>query len=83
MRALKRRKGLDIWLAGGPTLAASLLHELDRIIVKTYPVAMGEGRALLRSGAMSRALALEWSAELPGGVVMSSYAVGMAPSDVR
>lgn len=76
VRSLKRREGLDIWLAGGPTLATSVFAELDRIIVKTYPVVMGDGRPLFSSPTTDRAVVLEWSADLPGGVVVSSYAVG-------
>jgi dihydrofolate reductase len=45
VRALKReRTGLDIYLAGGGQLAGQLLDEIDRLVVKLYPVVAGTGR---------------------------------------
>jgi len=44
VRKLKQEDGLDIWLAGGGTLAGALLPEVDELIVKTYPVVAGSGR---------------------------------------
>lgn len=35
---------LDIYLAGGGTLAGALLSEIDRLIVKLYPVVAGAGK---------------------------------------
>lgn len=34
---------MDIWLAGGGGLAASLLPEIDELIVKRYPIVVGDG----------------------------------------
>ncbi|GAA0939787.1 dihydrofolate reductase family protein [Nonomuraea longicatena] len=35
--------GMNIYLAGGGKLAASLLPEIDEIVLKTYPVVAGAG----------------------------------------
>ncbi|AYF77231.1 dihydrofolate reductase [Nocardia yunnanensis] len=43
VRELKRQEGMDIWLCGGGKLAGSLLGEIDRLIVKSYPVIAGGG----------------------------------------
>jgi dihydrofolate reductase len=43
VRTLKKEDGLDIYLAGGGKLAGTLLPEIDRLIVKSYPVVAGEG----------------------------------------
>lgn len=44
VRGLKAEDGkLDIWLCGGGTLAGELLPEIDELIVKSYPVAAGDG----------------------------------------
>ncbi|MFI0814302.1 dihydrofolate reductase family protein [Streptomyces sp. NPDC021098] len=43
VRDLKREEGQAIWLCGGGRLAATLLPEIDRLIVKSYPVVAGAG----------------------------------------
>ena len=44
VRTLKAEDGgMDVWLAGGGRLAASLLPEIDELIVKSYPVVAGGG----------------------------------------
>lgn len=43
VRALKAEHGLGIYLAGGAVLAGVLLDEIDRLIVKKYPVIAGSG----------------------------------------
>ncbi|MEH3052557.1 MAG: dihydrofolate reductase family protein [Patulibacter minatonensis] len=50
VRALKREDGLDLWLCGGSRLAGALLPEVDRIVVKRYPVVAGGGRPMLEGG---------------------------------
>ncbi|KQQ66313.1 dihydrofolate reductase family protein [Microbacterium sp. Leaf320] len=43
VRELKAEPGLGIYLAGGAVLAGVLLDEIDRLIVKKYPVIAGSG----------------------------------------
>ena len=44
VRALKQEDSpLDIYLAGGGQLAGALLPEIDEIIIKRYPVFIGDG----------------------------------------
>lgn len=47
VRELKREPlELDIYLAGGADLAGQLLDEIDRIVLKLYPVVAGSGLRL-------------------------------------
>ncbi|GAA0399451.1 dihydrofolate reductase family protein [Streptomyces luteireticuli] len=44
VRELKKEEGeKDIWLCGGGRLAGALLPEIDRMVVKSYPVVAGAG----------------------------------------
>ncbi|MBF6467939.1 dihydrofolate reductase family protein [Nocardia beijingensis] len=43
VRRLKKEEGLDIWLCGGGNLAGQLLGEVDKLIIKSYPVLAGDG----------------------------------------
>nr|WP_042180489.1 dihydrofolate reductase family protein [Kibdelosporangium sp. MJ126-NF4]CEL14411.1 Dihydrofolate reductase [Kibdelosporangium sp. MJ126-NF4]CTQ88776.1 Dihydrofolate reductase (EC 1.5.1.3) [Kibdelosporangium sp. MJ126-NF4] len=43
VRELKQEDGLDVWLAGGGKLAASLLPEIDQLVIKSYPVIAAKG----------------------------------------
>ncbi|MFF2553253.1 dihydrofolate reductase family protein [Nocardia sp. NPDC058058] len=43
VRQLKKEEGKDIWLCGGAKLAGQLLDEIDRLIIKSYPVIAGAG----------------------------------------
>lgn len=46
VRALKAEDSpLDIYLAGGGVLAGALRGEIDRLVVKLYPVVAGAGRS--------------------------------------
>ncbi|WP_330183498.1 dihydrofolate reductase [Nocardia sp. NBC_01503] len=45
VRHLKTQPGLDIWLCGGGNLASQLIDEVDRLIIKSYPVIAGSGIA--------------------------------------
>jgi dihydrofolate reductase len=43
VRELKEEDGLDIWLCGGGKLAAELLPQIDRLLLKIHPVVFGRG----------------------------------------
>ncbi|MFG1947166.1 dihydrofolate reductase family protein [Nonomuraea sp. NPDC048826] len=42
--------GMDVYLCGGGKLAASLLPEIDEIILKSYPVVAGTGIPMFSGG---------------------------------
>ncbi|WP_330228111.1 dihydrofolate reductase family protein [Nocardia sp. NBC_00508] len=51
IRALKKEGGdKDIWLCGGGRLAGELMPEIDRLVLKTYPVLAGAGVPLIDGG---------------------------------
>jgi len=43
VRELKQQDGLDIWLCGGGKLAAALLPDIDKLLLKIHPVVFGRG----------------------------------------
>jgi dihydrofolate reductase len=43
VRDLKKRDGLDVWLAGGGILAAALLPEIDELIIRRSPQVICSG----------------------------------------
>ncbi|CAM3314861.1 dihydrofolate reductase family protein [Kibdelosporangium persicum] len=47
VKELKQRDGLDIWVCGGGKLAGCLLPEIDRLVIKSYPVIAGAGVSLV------------------------------------
>ncbi|MFG2990009.1 dihydrofolate reductase family protein [Streptomyces sp. NPDC048257] len=75
VRELKARDGLGIWLCGGADLATQLIDEIDEIIVKTYPLAVGTGMPMSRAGFGVRPLELTGVKTFGGGQIVSSYAV--------
>ncbi|GAA1359702.1 dihydrofolate reductase family protein [Arthrobacter rhombi] len=74
IRSLKSEDSpLDIYLAGGGELAGVLLPEIDRIIVKQYPVVAGAGRSAF-SGAFAPTLfELEDLRRFDGGNAIMTY----------
>ncbi|WP_067825544.1 dihydrofolate reductase family protein [Nocardia inohanensis] len=47
VQRLKKEEGQDIWLAGGGNLAAQLMDEIDELVIKSYPVIIGDGTKAL------------------------------------
>jgi dihydrofolate reductase len=75
VRSLKRQPGRDIWLCGGGQLAASLVGEIDQLILKVNPVIIGAGIPLFGAGFPPAGLALTASKAYPNGVLLLDYAV--------
>ncbi len=76
VRALKQEAGLDIYLAGGGQLAGQLLPEIDRLVVKHYPVVAGAGRTAFGSQFAPTRFELDRAQTFPGGNVLLYYSRG-------
>jgi dihydrofolate reductase len=75
VRELKREGGLDIWLCGGAGLAGSLYNEIDELIVKVNPVALGAGIGLFAGARGPTRLELKDHRTFVGGVAIHRYDV--------
>ena len=65
---------LDIYLAGGARLAGAVLPEIDRVIVKVYPVIAGAGRPMVEgAGFAPGELSLTDVQTFSGGNVVLTY----------
>ncbi|MDR7235354.1 dihydrofolate reductase family protein [Agrococcus sp. BE272] len=74
VRALKRADGLDIWLCGGGALAASLLPEIDRLVLKRHPIVLGDGVGLFGSRrAVPPRFRLDATRPFASGVVVEEH----------
>lgn len=57
VRELKAEEGgLGICVVGGPTLAGTLLPEIDALMIKRYPIVAGSGKPFLAGAAFDPAL---------------------------
>lgn len=87
VRDRKRVDGTGIWLCGGGRLAATLVDEVDRLVVKPNLVTFGAGRPLLDGAYDPRSWRPEASRTLDLGVVLLSTSVSpetaRAPPDPR
>ncbi|GAA3445503.1 dihydrofolate reductase family protein [Planomonospora venezuelensis] len=73
VRELKAEDGKDIYLAGGGRLAGTLLPEIDRLVVKLYPVVAGAGIPLFTTGFSPVDFTLAGTRVLDGGMVVLTY----------
>ncbi|GAA3574502.1 dihydrofolate reductase family protein [Microlunatus spumicola] len=73
VRALKAAPGGGIWLCGGGRLAAALVDEIDRLVVKLNPVTLGAGRPLLDGALAPRRWRLMSTRTYDVGVVLLEY----------
>ncbi|QBR92256.1 dihydrofolate reductase family protein [Nocardioides euryhalodurans] len=74
VRALKREDGLGVWLCGGAELAGQLVDEIDRLVVKRYPIILGAGIPMFRGPFALRELALNGTRTFESGATFSTYA---------
>lgn len=73
VRALKAEHGLGIYLAGGAVLAGVLLDEIDRLIVKKYPVIAGSGIPMARHPFAPTMFALDQVRAFDNGCIVLEY----------
>lgn len=74
VRSLKNDMGADIWLCGGGALAAALLPEIDRLVLKRHPVVFGSGVHLFGSAPYaSRGFTPVAARSFTSGVVVEEY----------
>jgi len=70
---LKAEEARDVWLAGGGVLAASLLPEIDELVVKRYPVVAGTGIPMFGGAFRPTSFAPMDRLPLEGGMVVTTY----------
>lgn len=75
IRELKSGPGKDIWLVGGGKLAAALLPEIDRLVLKQNPSVIGAGVPLSDGPFSPRLFQPVDELLLDGGVRVLTYAV--------
>ena len=73
VRELKRTDGKDIWLCGGGKLAAALRPEIDELVVKLHPVAVGSGIRLFEGPFQPSRFQLTATHACPSGVLILTY----------
>ncbi|PBC70622.1 dihydrofolate reductase [Streptomyces sp. TLI_235] len=75
VRELKALDGGGMWLVGGAELAGALYEEIDELILKISPVAIGTGIPLFaaKTGTDPRRFTLTDHTVLPGGVAFAAY----------
>lgn len=74
VRQLKQQPGAGIWLCGGGELAARLIDEIDRFVIKLNPLLFGDGIPLFgRTGHVPSAFDLVRSKAFTSSVIISEY----------
>lgn len=75
VRRLKQDDGLGIWICGGAALAAALYPEIDELMLKVNPVALGVGLPLFGGAAGPTRLDLVTTKVFDNGFMMNHYRV--------
>lgn len=70
---LKARAGLGIWLAGGGRLAAALLPQIDRLVLKRNALLLGAGVPLVAGGFAPTTFVRSGSRRLDDTVTIETY----------
>ncbi|MBD8023430.1 dihydrofolate reductase family protein [Microbacterium gallinarum] len=70
---LKSRDGADIWLCGGGDLAAQLVDQIDRLVLKVNPFVFGDGIPLFAGECDPMSFGLVATRSFASGVVISEY----------
>lgn len=73
VKALKAQPGKDIWLCGGGRLAASLVNEIDELILKMHPILLGVGIPLFAGPVGPRPATLTDHKIYPNGFALLRY----------
>ncbi|WP_455355990.1 dihydrofolate reductase family protein [Streptomyces sp. SYSU K217416] len=73
VRELKQEEGLGIYLAGGADLAGQLIDEIDELHVKTYPIVLGSGIPLFRTGFAVTGFEVRSSRVFDNGLIFTQY----------
>jgi len=75
VEGLRKKKGKDIWLAGGGELTREFLMEdlVDELYLGVVPVLVGEGIPLFAPGFPQREFTLTESKTYSGGVIALKY----------
>ena len=75
VRRLKQEAGKDIWLCGGGDLAATLVPEIDGLILKVNPLLLGSGIPLFAAAIPQTDLELADSKVYGNGFMLLHYRV--------
>ncbi|MET0862182.1 MAG: dihydrofolate reductase family protein [Microbacterium sp.] len=70
---LKEERGMDIWLVGGGALAAALLPQIDRLVLKQNPSVIGSGVPLFDGPFAPNLFRPVEEVSLAGGVRVVTY----------
>ena len=73
VRDLKKQEGKDIWLCGGGRLAGVLLPEIDRLVIKSYPVVAGAGVSVFDGDLSPTPFAVTERESFDNGVVVTHF----------
>ncbi len=73
VRELKQEDGLGIYLCGGADLAGQLREEVDELVIKTYPVALGTGMPMFAADFRVDAFTLDSVRAFDNGVLVRKY----------